>query len=120
MRSENGTRPCVGDVPGAETEILAEPHKGSTRKAQQPRFQPVNPSELCFPAVPRASNERPPGARSRHTPQGCAHPGPRDGGCVLAASTSGDGAVKGADGEGQRSRGQEDWTRPCVQEEEPE
>lgn len=62
MRSENGTRPCVGDVQGEETEILAEPHKGSTRKAQQPRFQPVNPSELCFPAVPRASNERPPAA----------------------------------------------------------
>lgn len=28
--------------------------------------------------------------------------------------------MKGADEEGQRSRGQEDWTRPCVQEEEPE
>lgn len=51
----------VGDVRGVggEMEVLAEPHRRPTRKAQQPRFQPVNPSELCFPAVPRASNERP-------------------------------------------------------------
>lgn len=80
----------VGDVPGGwgKMEILAEPHRRSTRTAQQPRFQPVNPSELCFPAVPRASNERPL-ERALLTSSRAALTLGRDGGCALAASMMG-------------------------------
>lgn len=80
-------------------EILAEPHKGSTKKARKPCFQPVNPSELCFPAVPRASSERPleRALVTRHS--AALTLGPGTGAVTWQLPRGGDGAVKGAAGE---------------------